>query len=109
MPCFTFRPTILPILTVCYNGSVSRKLKLFFSASREKKHTHIHKSVKFASIYSSVLTVKILKKRYLAKVKSDTLSEEAAIYLKKVVEKEITKMLVILLYLFIHLFRRFSM
>lgn len=49
----------------------------------------------FGFVYSSVLTVAILKKRYLAQVKSDSLSAEARLYLKEVVQKELMKMLVI--------------
>lgn len=41
----------------------------------------------------SVLTVAILKKRYLAHVKSDALSTEARLYLKEVVQEELRKML----------------
>lgn len=49
--------------------------------------------------HSSALTVAILKKRYLAHVKSDAFSTEARLYLKEVVQEELRKMLVFFLLL----------
>lgn len=43
-------------------------------------------------IYSSTLTIRILKKRYLAHVQGDTLSPEAKSFMKQVVQEEILKM-----------------
>lgn len=42
--------------------------------------------------YSSTLTIRILKNRYLAHVQSDALSPEAKSFMKQVVEEEIIKM-----------------
>lgn len=42
--------------------------------------------------YSSILTIRILKKRYLAHVQGDTLSPEAKSFMKQVVQEEILKM-----------------
>lgn len=43
-------------------------------------------------IYSSTLTIRILKSRYLSHVQGDTLSPEAKKFMKKVVQEEILKM-----------------
>lgn len=42
--------------------------------------------------FSSTLTIRILKKRYLAHVQGDMLSPETKSYMKQVVQEEILKM-----------------
>lgn len=42
--------------------------------------------------YSSTLTIRILKTRYLAHIQGDTLSPEAKSFMKQVVQEELLKM-----------------
>lgn len=49
--------------------------------------------------YSSTLTIKILKKRYLAHVKREALSSEAKLFLKLMVQEELEKMQVYFFFL----------